>query len=240
MLKKRLTQILQTWVSPTLTREGFRKKINVYERRFGTMGWIIDVQWSPFKNAVKSEFTLNCGVYVAGVTSKYFNRPDSKQTQLTDCCIQSRVGMLTQSRTDKWWSLQASDEPITVDEIIGEDMHRRICSDCLPFLKRFTSLADVLAFLITPRQFENKHVWPQSEAISLCFAASIASQLGHPVESEKFIKNATEKARGSPIEHVVLRMRDDLHTTQDRVKGKEKEITPINGQGKGSDQRDQD
>ena len=202
--------ILQEWVTPTLAKEGFRKRKNVYERRFTEMAWVVDIQWGQFKNDVDADWTLNCGVFVEGVTSAYFNRPDPKQAQLLDCCIQTRVGMLAQGMKDEWWRLQSSDDAATVDQEIGEDVSSRIRVDCLPFLMRSLSPNDVLDFLIAPRKKELQHVWPQSKAIAFSYAAAIAFHLKKQREMEGFLHRAIEESKGSPIEDVVLRLQKKL------------------------------
>jgi hypothetical protein len=212
MLRQRMEATLQEWVTPILAAEGFRKRKNVYERRFSEMAWVVDIQWGQFKNAVDADWTLNCGVFVEGVTSAYFDRPDPKQAQLLDCCIQTRVGMLSQGRTDKWWRLQSSDEAATVDQQIGEDVSSRIRADCLPFLKRFLTSNDVLDFLVAPRKKELQHVWPQSKAIAFSYAAAIASHLKNQREMEAFLQSAIEESKGSPIEDIVLRLQKKLNT----------------------------
>ena len=203
--------ILEEWVTPTLATEGFRKCKTVYERRFSEMAWVVDIQWGQFKNAVDAEWTLNCGVFVEGVTLAYFNRPDPKQAQLMDCCIQTRVGMLAQGTRDKWWRLKSSDDAVTVDQQIGEDISSRIRADCLPFLKRFLTPNEVLDFLVTPRKKELQHVWPQSKAIAFLYAAAIASHLKNQREMEAFLQTAIEESKGFPIEDVVLRLRKEFN-----------------------------
>ena len=204
--------ILEEWVTPTLATEGFRKRQNVYERRFYEMSWVIDIQWGQFKNAVDAEWTLNCGVFVEGVTSAYFNRPDPKQAQLLDCCIQTRVGMLAQGTRDKWWRLQSSDDAATVDQQNGEDASSRIRADCLPFLKRFLNPNVVLDFLVAPRKKELQHVWTQSKAIAFSYAAAIAFHLKNLREMGTFLHSAIEESKGSPNEDIVLRLQKRLNT----------------------------
>ena len=212
--RTRLNAILKEWVTPLLEPHGFRKRNNVYERRVGDTAWIVDVQWSRWKSTDRAEFTLNCGVFVAGVTSVYFNRPDPSRIQVTDCCIHTRIGMLAEDKLDKWWRFQADDVAAQVDRSIGEEASSRLRAHVIPFLNRFQTPQDALEFLVTPRPKEDKHVWPQSPAIAFCYAATIASLLGRREDLATYLERATEAGRGSPIEDVVLRVRDHLQARQ--------------------------
>ena len=206
----RLNAILSEWVTPLLESQGFRQKNNIYERWIGDTAWIIDTQWGRWKSDERAEFTVNCGIFVAGVTSIYFNRPEPSRIQVTDCCIHSRIGMLADDKLDKWWRFQAEDVAVTVDCSIGEEMCSRLREHTMPFLNRLQTPRDVLEFLVTPRTKENKQVWPQSPAISLCYAASIALLLGRRQDMVTCLKRAAEAAQGSPVEDAVLRVRDHL------------------------------
>lgn len=209
-VNRRLHSISSRWITPTLAPHGFHKRNSIFVRRLEEVFWVIDLQWSRFKSASSGEFTLNCGVFVPGVTSIYFNRAEPTDVKLVDCCIQTRIGMLADDKLDKWWRLQLEDVAEQFDVSVGEEVSSRLEAHVIPFLKRFHSKAEVLSFLVSPRPTKFREVWPQNPTIAYCYAAIIASSLGKSTEAMEYIQEATSTSKGSPIEDVVLRLAGTL------------------------------
>lgn len=206
----RLSRILRRWVTPLLEPYGFQRRGNVFAVRFGNMAWVVDVQLSQWGNSERTQFTLNCGVYIAGVTSVFLNREEPVNVELTDCCIHARAGMLAADKIDKWWELRMDDATAVVDRAIGEDLVYRLKEDVIPFLKQFETTASVLEFLGGRRAKEDASIWPQSSAISFCYAATIASLLGKREKMSTYLEQSLRACRGKAIEEVVLRVADHL------------------------------
>ena len=72
-LKNRVKALLAKSATPELKRHGFRKRGNVYVRPTGDVCHLVDVQYSRWNDSSEVSFTLNCGVWMRGVTSSFRN-----------------------------------------------------------------------------------------------------------------------------------------------------------------------
>jgi hypothetical protein len=109
-----------------------------------------------------------------------------------------------------WWDLTSAGSETFDDSSIGEDIVCRLQDHVIPFLNRFRAPGDVLQYLGSPRANDEKSVWPQSDAVAFCYASIIASSLGRSEEKAAYLQTAIVAAHGSPIENVVLRLRERL------------------------------
>jgi hypothetical protein len=183
----------------------------VYEKKFDGLTWIVDIQRSHWDDAAQAQFTLNCGVFIPGVTSLYLNRPDRIRIDTTDCCVHVRIGMLAKDKLDKWWELRADDNVTAMDREIGKEVSDRLTQHVLPFFTRFQTPEQVLRFLTNPRTKEDEHIFPEASAIAFCYAAALASLLRSSQSVEEFLARAVKASQGSPIEDIILGFRNRLH-----------------------------
>lgn len=203
---KRLDAILKDSTTPLLKSWGFIERGRTYVARRNALAWLVDVQKSRWNDREEAQFTLNGGVYVPGVVSRYSSRPEPSSPKLADCCLSVRAGMLDHSRLDKWWKLSASQHPDDVDRQIGAELSERLENALLPFLSNFDSLDAIVEYLSAPVTPANRFVSPQTEAQRRAFAALIHAAQGNTAEARDEIDVAMRVARGSPIEDVIRKL----------------------------------
>ena len=107
---------------------------------------MIDVYRNPLKTPHKSDFTLECGVYVPRLMSIYMNRSEPRRIDIGYCCIAARIGRLAEDGEDVWWDLLPEDDATAVDGNIGDDVSLRLQTDAMRFFGRFKTPQDVLTF----------------------------------------------------------------------------------------------
>lgn len=203
MLKNRVSHIMKESLTPLLKQHGFRKHGNVYIREVEPMvQHLVDIQFSRWNDAREVNFTLNCGIYVRGVTSTFMNVPERARPTLGYCCISARVGTLRQPHMDDWWKVLVDDEPER-DVQIGRELRSAIEETILPFLDRFQDERSVAEFLSRPPTEADKSVSPQADGFRLAYAAVIWSRLGSPEKARDAIAQAVQRSRKTPIEEVV-------------------------------------
>lgn len=208
LFTQRIDGVLKAGLTPALRARGFRKERALYIAELGEVSWLVDIQKSRLNDPSEAQFTVNGGVYVPGVVSGYLRRPDPKTPKMPDCCLSVRIGMLDESRLDKWWKVAASDRPDADDEI-ALDVRHRVESQLLPFLERFASAASVAEFLERPMDRVSGLVQPQSSALRHTYASLIYAKLGDNTRAGKALDQAIREAKGSPIEDFVKKVRVD-------------------------------
>ncbi len=192
----RVKTILRDYVSKTLEANGFRKARHVYIKGVTDLSWIVEIQRSRWNDAVESEFTFNCGVFVPAVTSVYLNRPERDRIDSTDCCVWSRIGMLAEDKRDKWWKLRADDDAGSVDHETGKELVKRLTEHAFPFFSRFQTTDQVFTFLTCSRIREDKQIWPTATAVAFCYAAAMAaSSLKKPKDIAECLERAAIESK---------------------------------------------
>jgi hypothetical protein len=181
----------------------------MYVRELEDISWIIDVQKSQWNTKEKAEFTLNCGVYVPGLFAAYGNRPEPETPSIGRCCLQARIGALTDGK-DRWWVLHADDDIETTDEKIGAEIRDRLEHGVLPFLERFQSRRDLAAYLEAWGPREQKQVMPKNEVIVLAYLGILYWLLGEQEKCRSMLAQAAEKAAKKPNEELIHDLRARL------------------------------
>jgi hypothetical protein len=208
---RRLEEIVKGSLTPLLRSRGFRKEGSVYRLQRDSMTWLVDLQKSRWNDPQEAQFTLNGGVYIPGTVSVYTGRPEPEKPMIADCCLSVRVGMLDESRRDKWWKVTARDDPrAALDESIAEDVCGHVGKLLLPFLERFRSVADVAEFLDGTADVPTKLFAPQAAAQRHAYASLIYLTMGDRTKAHREIEQAMCDAKGSPIEGVVERLREHV------------------------------
>ena len=243
VFNSRFNNILKNWLSPLLKSHGFKKRREVYICEGQALTDLIAIQRSRWNDAQEVQFTLNYGIYVPGVVSTYLNQTEPAKAKIDDCCITARIGMLSELRKDQWWTLRVDDAPEKVDAQIGRELQNQVKHLMIPFLEGFETRDDVVDFLINSRPKVFRFVWPQSEAQCLAYAAILLSILGRQEKCVVTLNAAVEAASNTPIEGVVLALRDQMDKTMmkarkltmgqavvefNEVKGKGANDEPIN------------
>jgi hypothetical protein len=195
----RLSAILRGAVAPALKLAGFTRAGRSFERKLEDLSWVVDVQTSRWDSPPDKAFTLNCGVFVPRVVSAYTPRKEPVRPVLADCCITARLGHLSDKPGDMWWTLTSGDAPET-DLGISTDVTRRVSSHALPFLRRFLSARDVLAYLEEPRPPGHEGVWPRADAERWAYIALLRDRLGRDAAAvADGWRRSLDAARGGPV-----------------------------------------
>jgi len=195
----RLQAILSKFVKPLLKESGFARTGDTYVRKQDELSWLIDVQKSRYNDGTQASFTLNCGVYVPGVLSRYGLAPEPSRPKVYHCVVSARVGMLSKEHLDIWWTLTAVEDAAFTDAKIGREVARRLVEHVLPFLQRFSSRAEVMNFLLMPRKDCEEYVEPRDRATSLIYAAILSLILGDRAQCEAIMNMAAVLAAGNPF-----------------------------------------
>ncbi len=208
---QRIAGVLKGGLTPPLRARGFRKEGCVFVAEHDDVVWLVDVQKSRWNDGDEAQFTVNGGVYVPGIVSGYSGRPEPAKPKLADCCLSVRIGMLDESRIDKWWKVTASDDlQDAVDEGIAAEVRDRVEGLLLHFLQSFESRAVVAEFLAGSTDIATRFVSPQAAAQRHAYASLIYSGLGNSAKAQSEIELAMREAEGSPIEGVIRRLRERL------------------------------
>jgi hypothetical protein len=202
MLKDRASKILSEAATATLKTRGFKKRGKAYIRQTGRLGHMVDTQFSRWNDGKEVSFTLNCGIYIPGVTSTFSNSPEPNHPKLEDCCINVRVGGLTESKLDVWWKLSERDTPER-DMEIREEICSTIERTMLPFLDRYQNEKAVAEFLSQQRIDADKYIWPRAEGLRLSYAAIIWHMLGVRDTCRECIERAVRESTNTPVDGVV-------------------------------------
>jgi len=201
-LKARAKKLLSESLTPALAHHGFKKERNRYVRPSGGVAQMVDVQYSRWNDKNEVSFTLNCSVYVPGVTSTFRSSPEPPRPALTDCCVTIRVGMLTQSNLDKWWKL-TTDDDLTEDEKIGRELSSLTDNVIVPFFERVADPLAVAKLLSEPTARFVEYFDPRAEELRAAYAAIIWRNLGETAKCRTCISRALELSKTMPLEDVI-------------------------------------
>lgn len=207
ILKDRVNGILRESLSRELKCYGFHKRGDLYVRRLGELCHIIDVQRSRWNDTHRISVTINCGIYVPGVTSAYWNTPEPKQPKATDCCVSVRVGMLRTPWNDIWWEV-SNDDGIEKAALIQADISSIIVELAMPFLNRFQTTLEVVRFLTEGRIEADKFVEPRADVTRLIYAGLLWRGLGERSRCSTCIDEAKRLSKKTPQEAVVVAFAD--------------------------------
>ena len=208
---QRIAGILKGSLTPLLRSRGFRKEGSVYLALHGDTASLVDLQKSRWNDEDESRFTINGGIYIPGVVSAYSGRSDPERPKIVDCCLSVRIGMLEESRLDKWWKVTARDSSQdAVDEEIARELCDRVEHLLLPFFAKFESPTDVAKFLSGTMDTSSRFVAPQAPAQRHAYACLIYLKMGDSAKAHRAIEQALREAEGAPIEKVIKRLRDQV------------------------------
>lgn len=202
-LKERVARILGDSATMLLRQRGFQKRGNVYAYMVNSsLAHLVDVQHSRWNDPREVRFTLNCGVYVPGVTSAFTNTPDPSRPSIVDCCVIGRAGLLKAPYLDTWWAVSSSTSAES-DAETRTQLGSMIEGVILPFLRRFPDRRSVAVFLTEPLIPGDQHVQPSSDALRFAYAALIWRSLEDPAKCRECLHRAAESSRDTPLESVV-------------------------------------
>jgi hypothetical protein len=83
-------------------------------------------------------FTINLGVYVPEVARHHGGGEAKSWVQEYHCCVRARLGAVSGEDRDIWWHAR-------FDDVVIDEVRRRLDLDGLPFLDRFSTRDKILA-----------------------------------------------------------------------------------------------
>jgi hypothetical protein len=95
---------------------------------------------SGLRDNLYGKVTVNLGVYVPEVATKYIGGLPKRMVHDYNCCIRARLGTLGTEQADIWWS-------ITQEQAVVEDLLPRIRHDAMFFFARYESRDLILSEL---------------------------------------------------------------------------------------------
>ena len=211
-MKNRLRSLISNSVAPLLQEHGFHRINDLFICERGEFFWCVEIQQSRWNIPDRLEFTLNVGVYVPGVMSLYLGGATETCIALEHCCIYARIGMLSEEKLDIWWSIERMVEEPVGDEVTGNDVQNAINSLGIPFLERFKSQDDVLAFLLE-QPCRGEYIQPQSGTIRLAYAAILLLLQGKYAQCQGTIDRAVLLGEKKPGSEHLLSLRKRLIET---------------------------
>ena len=200
-MKARLKNIVARTVTPALKERGFKKAGDRFVRGDAVVQ-LVDVQFSRWDNPNEASFTLNCGVWMSGVTSTYRNTAEPASPKLADCCISARVGMLTDSRLDVWWTVR-QDDPSELDESTERAVVTALSGAVLPFLRRFETAEAIAEFLSAPLTGPDRLLDPRAEVMRVAYATAAWATLGQAARRDECLARATALAKTGPVKDII-------------------------------------
>jgi hypothetical protein len=137
---KKIRQIVDGGLSPTLTNAGFHRHGADFSRKYGEALHVIDFQLNKWNTKELGKFTLNIGTHFTSVAALLFGTdPMPLNPKESHCLVRARVGLLMPEHRDHWWSVTS--------EADGDGLSKELASVCssyvLPWLEQFKTLADV-------------------------------------------------------------------------------------------------
>lgn len=203
-IKKRADSLIKAAVAAPLARHGFRRRGACYVRALGDLLHLVDVQYARITIATKRTFTLNCGIYVAGVTSALGNLPDPEQPGIADCCVRIRVGHLGPPYRDVWWEI-SDEDGAEKDAHIRVEITDVVEGNVLPFLAQFQTMQALAEMLTNPKTEVEKRATLRSDAYRLIDAAVLWRRMGNREKCSACVAEASRLAVGKPGEELVAR-----------------------------------
>jgi hypothetical protein len=198
-LHTRVNSIVRQSLTEALTPRGFTKRGLVYEKTLPELVWLVDLQRNRPSSLEEMSFTLNCGVFIADLTSTYADRPAPSTLKVTDSNIGARVGVLTPERLDKWWTLRSDDSLPSHDERVISEIQFHLLEYILPFLESIGTKSAALDFL-EKRPLGNALVWPLNDIIRVAYCGVLYYLLKDKQRAKDRLTAAQERATGTPNE----------------------------------------
>lgn len=193
-----LQSILNEYITPLLKMEYFVRNRNLYYCRQNELTWVIEMKRSIFNNCKEAKFTLEYGIYIPGIVSRYLGMNDPVHPTCVDCTLYSRIGNLADDHLDKWWVLTNTEDKSKMKNEIGTDISDRMIRDGLPFLHRFRTREEVLIFLSNPRDNRDKKIEPREGSIAWIYTSILALLLGNTERSHILWDKALQSAAKGP------------------------------------------
>jgi hypothetical protein len=141
---------IQCALRPAWKAEGFRVRGRTFNRATEDgLTQVISIQMGAsdplgttyipgLRENLHGLFTVNLGVYVPEVARHHGGGEAKSWVQEYHCCVRARLGEASGEQHDVWWHARAED-------VVIEDIRRRLEQAGLPFLNRYSSREKMLA-----------------------------------------------------------------------------------------------
>lgn len=136
---KKIRQIADRGITPTLKNAGFHRRGADFSRKYGEALQVVSLQLSSWNTNELGRFTLNIGVHFTRVATLLFGKdPMPPNPRESSCLLRGRVGLLMPEQNDHWWSVT----PETNGEAVSDELAGVCSSYVLPWLEQFKSVAE--------------------------------------------------------------------------------------------------
>ena len=137
---KRIRQIVDRGLGPTLRNAGFHRHGADFSRKYGEALHVINFQLSQWNTTELGKFTLNIGVHFTSVAALLYGKdPMPANPKESRCLLTARVGLLMPDQKDHWWSVTSE----TNSDSVSEELATVCSSYVLPWLKPFKTLVEM-------------------------------------------------------------------------------------------------
>jgi hypothetical protein len=137
---KRIRQIVDRGLGPTLRNAGFHRHSADFSRRYVEALHVVNFQLNKWNTKEQGKFTLNIGAHFTSVAALIFGKdPMPANPDESRCLLRARVGLLMPEHRDHWWSVTSE----TNDDAMSEELAAVCSSYVLPWLEQFKTLAEV-------------------------------------------------------------------------------------------------
>ena len=204
---KMMTGVLKNELDPALAGRGYRRSKDIYLAIGVGLTALIEIQRSRWNDRSAAQFTFNGGIYVPGTLSRYLQQEEPIRPTVADCCISVRIGMLDQSKLDRWWTLTATDGDMSVQiSEMAVEVREQVCGVLVPFLATFQTVLDVADFLALSINSSTQFIAPQAASLRAAYASLIYSKNGNQALALDCYAKAVREAQGMPNEAFVKRL----------------------------------
>ena len=141
---------IQRELRPLLKARGFKVSGRTFNRPTEDgLTQVINIQMGPsdppgttyipgLRENLHGLFTINLGVYVPEVARHHGGGEAKSWVQEYHCCVRTRLGRASGEKRDIWWHAR-------VEDVVIDDVRRRLEQGGLPFLERFSTRDKILA-----------------------------------------------------------------------------------------------
>jgi hypothetical protein len=157
-IAKRIKQIVDRGLAPSLRQAGFRRNGMSFHRLDGEALHVVNVQSSQWNSRASGKFTINVAVDFADVTKLLPGRQPMPTIPKEYCCVlRMRVGNLMPDNRDHWWTVT----PETQDEHLTAELMTVWTDYIAPWLEKFRTVSSIAE---NPNQGALQNVFAQAAA----------------------------------------------------------------------------
>ena len=135
-----LGRVSKEFLGPLLMTHGFTRKAPHFFRPSADLFHCVHLQASQWGGASSGQFTINLGATSASLYGHWTSRPLPSNPATAIWPIQQRIGLLSPSRRDLWWTVDANTETVS----LGQQVVQFVSEFGLPFFDAFPDSEAIL------------------------------------------------------------------------------------------------